>query len=144
TIIHIPSVNAAESTKEKMLEVDTLLDHIGAYEKTDANGIIYVKDKSGRTIKIADLVNDNPFEREKVVTYLRNMKAIEDVDIIIALGMAKEGFDWPYCEVALTAGYRGSLTEIIQIIGRCTRDSENKSHAQFINLVSEPDAENEE
>lgn len=144
TIIHIPSVNAAESTKEKMLEVDTLLDHIGEYQRTDENGIIYVKDKSGKIIKIADLVNDNSLEREKVISFLRNMRSIDDVDIIIALGMAKEGFDWPYCEVALTAGYRGSLTEIIQIIGRCTRDSENKSHAQFINLVSEPDAENEE
>ena len=58
--------------------------------------------------------------------------------------MAKEGFDWSYCEHALTVGYRGSLTEIIQIIGRCTRDSSNKTHAQFTNLVSEPDAENEE
>jgi hypothetical protein len=40
----------------------------------------------------------------------------------------------------LTVGYRGSLTEIIQIIGRCTRDSENKSHAQFTNLIAQPDA----
>jgi hypothetical protein len=62
------------------------------------------------------------------------------MDLIIALGMAKEGFDWPYCEHALTVGYRGSLTEIIQIIGRCTRDSENKSHAQFTNLIAQPDA----
>jgi hypothetical protein len=54
--------------------------------------------------------------------------------------MAKEGFDWPHCEHALTVGYRGSLTEIIQIIGRCTRDSDNKSHAQFTNLIAQPDA----
>ena len=66
------------------------------------------------------------------------------MDLIIALGMAKEGFDWPYCEHALTVGYRGSLTEIIQIIGRCTRDSENKTHAQFTNLIAQPDAEDNE
>ena len=54
--------------------------------------------------------------------------------MIIALGMAKEGFDWPWCEHALTIGYRGSLTEIIQIIGRTTRDSPNKTHAQFHQL----------
>jgi hypothetical protein len=29
---------------------------------------------------------------------------------------------------------------VIQIIGRCTRDSSNKTHAQFTNLVAEPDA----
>jgi superfamily II DNA or RNA helicase len=54
--------------------------------------------------------------------------------------MAKEGFDWPYCQHALTIGYRGSLTEIIQIIGRATRDSDNKIHAQFTNLIAQPDA----
>jgi hypothetical protein len=58
--------------------------------------------------------------------------------------MAKEGFDWEYCEHALTVGYRSSLTEIIQIIGRCTRDSSNKTHAQFTNLIAQPDSENEQ
>ena len=72
------------------------------------------------------------------------MKSIDDIDIIIALGMAKEGFDWEYCEHALTIGYRGSLTEIVQIIGRCTRDSENKTHAQFTNLIAQPDAQNDD
>jgi hypothetical protein len=37
-------------------------------------------------------------------------------------------------------GYRGSLTEIIQIIGRATRDSHNKTHSQFTNLIAQPDA----
>ena len=58
--------------------------------------------------------------------------------------MAKEGFDWPYCQHALTIGYRGSLTEIIQIIGRATRDSNNKIHAQFTNLIAQPDAEDDD
>lgn len=144
TIIHIPSVNASESTKEKMLEVDSILDHIGSYESTDEHGIIYLKSSDGRTIKIADLVNDNPLERDKVIGYLRNIKTVDDIDMVIALGMAKEGFDWPFCENTLTIGYRGSLTEIIQIIGRCTRDSENKTHAQFTNLIAEPDADSED
>jgi len=42
------------------------------------------------------LVNDDPKIREKVVTYLRNINSVDDMDLIIALGMAKEGFDWPY------------------------------------------------
>ena len=65
------------------------------------------------------------------------------VDIIIALGMAKEGFDWIWCEHALTIGYRSSLTEIIQIIGRATRDAEGKVQAKFTNLIAEPDAAEE-
>ena len=143
TIIHIPSVNSGESLKEKYFEVDQILESIGLYQHTTEDGIIVVKSNDGRYLKIADLVNDDPSSRDKIATYLKNVKSPSDVDIIIALGMAKEGFDWPYCEVALTVGYRGSLTEIIQIIGRTTRDSENKSHAQFINLVAEPDESRE-
>ena len=41
---------------------------------------------------------------------------------------------------ALTIGYRASLTQVIQIISRATRDSENKEHSQFTNLILEPDA----
>lgn len=97
-----------------------------------------------KIIRVADLVNDTASERDKVIAYLREIKNPEDVDLIIALGMAKEGFDWPFCEHALTVGYRGSLTEIIQIIGRCTRDSVNKTHSQFTNLIAEPDVESDE
>ncbi len=146
TIIHIPSVNSAESSKEKYDEVDHIIDVLGEIEHQDEKtGVIYVKSKkSGRTLKVADLVNDNPKSRDKISAYLRNINSVDDIDIIIALGMAKEGFDWPYCEHALTIGYRGSLTEIIQIIGRATRDSDNKTHAQFTNLIAEQDAEDEE
>lgn len=143
TIIHIPSVNSAESSKQKMEEVSHVIDCIGEMEYQDPEtGILHVKSKrTGRVLKIADLVNDaSQKERDKVMAYLRNVSKPEDIDIIIALGMAKEGFDWPYCEHALTIGYRGSLTEIIQIIGRATRDSPNKTHAQFTNLIAQPDA----
>jgi superfamily II DNA or RNA helicase len=142
TILHIPNVNSGESTKQKHEEVDYIIDAIGVVTKQDKEtGVIHVKRHSdGKMLKIADLVEDNPKERDKIVNYLRQSSDIDDMDIIIALGMAKEGFDWPYCEHALTVGYRGSLTEIIQIIGRATRDSNNKTHAQFTNLIAQPDA----
>jgi hypothetical protein len=57
--------------------------------------------------------------------------------------MAKEGFDWIWCEHALTIGYKGSLTEVIQIIGRATRDAPGKPRARFTNLIAEPDASEE-
>lgn len=142
TILHIPNVNSGESTKDKHNEVDFILDAIGEVEKQDREtGVIHIKRHAdGKMLKVADLVEDTPRERDKVVDYLRNIKSVDDIDLIIALGMAKEGFDWPYCEHALTVGYRGSLTEIIQIIGRATRDSNNKTHAQFTNLIAQPDA----
>ncbi len=146
TIIHIPSVNSGESTKDKYEEVNRIIDSLGALDYQDPDtGVLFVKSKkTSKTLKIADLVNDNQKERDKIQNYLRHINSVDDIDIIIALGMAKEGFDWPYCQHALTIGYRGSLTEIIQIIGRATRDSENKTHAQFTNLIAQPDAENDE
>ena len=146
TILHIPNVNAGESTKDKHKEVDAILDIIGVVIHQDSEtGVISVKRHGdGIIIKVADLVNDNPKDRDKIVAYLRGMKDVDDMDLIIALGMAKEGFDWPYCEHALTVGYRGSLTEIIQIIGRATRDSSNKNHAQFTNLIAQPNAVDDE
>ena len=143
TIIHIPNVNSRESTKKgKHDEVGFILGVLGEFVNEDKEtGVIRVKTKDGRILKIADLVNDDPIERPKIQKYLQEIKSADDMDIIIALNTAKEGFDWPFCEVALTVGYRASLTEVIQIIGRTTRDSENKSHAQFINLISQPDAE---
>jgi len=141
TIIHIPNVNASESTKEgKYDEVDRILSHLGEWQEADSEtGLHLVKHESGKLLKVADLVEDDKQTRDKVMETLRNISSPDDLDIIIALGMAKEGFDWPYCEHALTVGYRGSLTEIIQIIGRSTRDSEGKTHAQFTNLIAEPD-----
>lgn len=146
TIIHIPSVNAAESSKEKYEEVNHIIDVLGDLSYQDEQtGVLYIKSKrTGKILKVADLVNDNPKSRDKITAYLREIRSPEDIDIIIALGMAKEGFDWPFCEHALTIGYRGSLTEIIQIIGRATRDSKNKTHAQFTNLIASPDADNDE
>ncbi|TKI04044.1 DEAD/DEAH box helicase [Martelella alba] len=145
TIIHIPNVNSGESTKDKHSEVDAIVDILGDVELRDPNtGILYVKSKDGRILKVANLVDDSSLERPKVQNYLRNITSPDDMDIIIALGMAKEGFDWPFCEHVLTIGYRSSLTEIVQIIGRATRDCEGKKHAQFTNLIAQPDAEDKD
>lgn len=145
TILHIPNVQSGESTKDKYDEVDRILDIIGTVTHRDPETcVIHVKRHGdGKDLKVADLVHDEPKARERIVEYLRKIQKPEDMDLIIALGMAKEGFDWKFCEHALTVGYRGSLTEIIQIIGRCTRDSDNKSHAQFTNLIAQPDATDE-
>ncbi len=142
TILHIPNVNSRASTGEKYDEVGAIIDTIGeVVEQNSTTGVMLVKRHTdGKIIKVADLVEDDAKQRDKIQEYLRTMKAADDMDLIIALGTAKEGFDWPYCEHTLTVGVRGSLTEIIQIIGRCTRDSVGKSKAQFTNLIAEPSA----
>jgi len=144
TIIHIPNVNSRESTKDKIREVEHIIEELGEWQGIDPEtGFQLVKTSSGRILKIADLVDDDQIKRDRVSAALKDpsQKNNRDhVDMIIALGMAKEGFDWIWCEHALTVGYRSSLTEIVQIIGRATRDAPGKTHARFTNLIAEPDA----
>lgn len=144
TIVHIPNVNARESTKDKIREVEHILEELGEWQCIDPKtGFHLVKIADGTILKVADLVDDEQTKRDKVLASLREpaQKHNRDhVDIIIALGMAKEGFDWIWCEHALTVGYRSSLTEIVQIIGRATRDAPGKTRSRFTNLIAEPDA----
>jgi len=144
TIVHIPNVNSRESTKDKHKEVEHILDELGDWKGIDpATGFHLVETPEGRVLRIADLVEDDPTKRDKVAGSLKDPSQRDNrdhVDIIIALGMAKEGFDWIWCEHALTIGYRASLTEIVQIIGRATRDAQGKTNARFTNLIAEPDA----
>ena len=144
TIIHIPSVNSrAHTGLSKYTEVDEIIKVIGTVESRDYNngGIYYVRTQDERLLKVADLVEDHAETRNLVQGYLQRMKSRDDIDIIIALGTAKEGFDWQWCEECLTIGVRGSLTEVVQIIGRCTRDCEGKPTAKFVNMIGMPDAD---
>jgi hypothetical protein len=146
TIVHIPNVNARESLKDKEREVNEIMHSLGEWKGIDpTTGFHQIRTKEGRTLKVADLVDDSDLAvRSRVLAALKDpaQKNNRDhVDIIIALGMAKEGFDWIWCEHALTIGYRSSLTEIVQIIGRATRDAKGKERARFTNLIARPEAE---
>lgn len=149
TIVHIPNVNARESLKDKHREVEEIMFRLGAWKGLDeATGFHLIElpaERGGSILKVADLVDDSDAnQRSKVLSALKDPAQKENrdhVDIIIALGMAKEGFDWIWCEHALTIGYRSSLTEIVQIIGRATRDAPGKESSRFTNLIAEPAAE---
>ena len=145
TLIHIPNVNSKTSYAQKYDEVADIIACIGEIVKTDYEHFIYhVKTPDGRILKVGDLVEDDPRRRDSLQAYLQRMNSRDALDILIALGTAKEGFDWTWCECCITIGIRSSLTEIVQIIGRCTRDCKGKEHAQFINLIPCPDAAQED
>lgn len=146
TIVHIPNVNARESLKDKQREVEEIMHGLGEWKGVDpSTGFHLIETPDGRTLKVADLVDDSDAsQRTKVLSSLKDpaqKNNRQHVDIIVALGMAKEGFDWIWCEHALTVGYRSSLTEIVQIIGRATRDAQDKTTARFTNLIAEPAAD---
>ncbi|MGB0906776.1 MAG: DEAD/DEAH box helicase [Maricaulaceae bacterium] len=145
TIIHIPNVNAREAGRyDKYRSAEMIMGHLGEWQGRDPEtGFQLVKRADGKILRVANLVDDDPNLRSQVVNALKDpaQKMNRDwVDVIIALGMAKEGFDWVWCEHALTIGYRASLVEVVQIIGRATRDAEGKTKARFTNLIAEPDA----
>lgn len=146
TIVYIPSVNSRESLKDKEREVNEIMGALGEWLGVDEQtGFHLLRQASGRVLKVADLVDDSDTgRRSKVLAALKEPAQKDNrdhVDVIIALGMAKEGFDWIWCEHALTIGYRSSLTEIVQIIGRATRDARGKERTRFTNLIAEPTVE---
>ena len=141
TLIHIPTPQSRSSYTRKYDQVADIISCIGTVVGEDAEHYIkMVKTPDGRILKVGDLVEDDPRQRDALQAYLNRMDSAEALDILIALGTAKEGFDWQWCECCLTIGIRASLTEVIQIIGRCTRDCEGKTHAQFTNLIPCPSA----
>ena len=147
TIIHIPNVNSRESLGDKIKEAEDIMHALGTWKGADEKtGFQLIERPDGTVLRVADLVDDDTARRDRVINALKDPAHGDDrdhIDIIIALGMAKEGFDWIWCEHALTVGYRSSLTEIIQIIGRATRDAPGKTSTRFTNLIAQPDASDE-
>ncbi len=142
TLIHIPYPNSKTGAfMNKHDQVDEIIKCIGTIETCDYDDYTYkVRTPDGRLLTVGNLVEDSPERRTALQNYLRRMNSRDAMDILIALGTAKEGFDWEWCEHCITIGIRASLTEVVQIIGRCTRDCEGKTHAQFTNLIPCPDA----
>lgn len=142
TLIHIPHPNSKTGAfMNKHDQVAEIIGMIGEIVSRDYDNNLYkVRTPDGRTLTVADLVEDMPERRNALQAYLQRMNSRDSLDILIALGTAKEGFDWEWCEHCITIGIRASLTEVVQIIGRCTRDCEGKTHAQFTNLIPCPDA----
>lgn len=142
TLIHIPHPNSKTGAfMNKHDQVAEIIRNIGEIVDRDYTHFLYkVKTPDGRILTVGDLVEDKAECRDVLQAYLQRMNRRDSLDILIALGTAKEGFDWEWCEHCITIGIRASLTEVVQIIGRCTRDCEGKTHAQFTNLIPCPDA----
>jgi len=142
TLIHIPRPNSKTGAfMNKYDQVTEIIKCIGEVVYRDCNHYLCkVKTPDGRILTVGDLVEDKAECRDALQAYLQRMNSRDSLDILIALGTAKEGFDWEWCEHCITIGIRASLTEVVQIIGRCTRDCEGKTHAQFTNLIPCPDA----
>ena len=81
-----------------MREVEHIIETLGEWQGIDpTTGFQLVRRPDGRILRIADLVDDDASKRDRVSAALKDpaqKRNRDHVDIIIALGMAKEGFDW--------------------------------------------------
>jgi len=116
------------------------------------------RDKYGAVEEIKQVLaphNLNVVELVTESTRMDNLRYIEDhkdeIDVVINIKVACEGFDWPNCARVIICGKRGSLLEIPQNIGRAMRDHKDKKAKknqpeviQIISKVNVEDADKED
>ena len=138
-IIYIPHPVSRYSTGDKIKEADSIVDkysniHGGTITHT-AEGLIVLSQADNQFIML-DLVNENRRAQKK--NFLNNpilKNEREALDVILALGMFKEGANWIWADRSIIVGARSSLVDVIQMIGRLFRDAEGKSHVEVIQLL---------
>jgi hypothetical protein len=94
--------------------------------------------------KIVDLVTDKdvftdgPYKGKKIRTHFKKLisakefkESTNEYEVIIAIGMYKEGSDWPLADRSIIIGHRGSFVELVQLVGRPTRDVLGKANAEI-------------
>ena len=141
TIIYLPPVNSkyySYGSKEEDLEkIYQAIAGKENYEmKEEANGLILIK-KGNRWLKVVNLVEDSAIRdvRKQLVIDAHDHKDNSKIDIIIALNMFREGANWKWAERSVIIGTKGSLTDMVQILGRLFRDAEGKEHIEAIQLL---------
>lgn len=146
-IIYIPHPKSKHSTGDKYEEVENIISkykkiHGGRLSESDT-GLTSLCHKDGE-FKIIDLVDENLRSEKK--DYIGGIKDQRDaLDVIVALGMFKEGANWIWADRSIIVGARSSLVDVIQMIGRLFRDAKGKKHVEVIQLLPfSLDQQNEE
>jgi hypothetical protein len=139
TIIYIPNVNSTEfkiiGSKSKWIHgCLTALSHPRSKNTgPDENGVYTIKNGGER--KVLDLITNNVDHRKNAKAHLiKNQKTKTEIDVILALGMMKEGANFEAAEKAIVFNSR-NLNELVQILGRIIRDAEHKYKAELITVV---------
>lgn len=137
-IIYIPHPTSRHATCHKLEGVKQIVDiYTSAHggEIVDDNEVPFLLAGGAHELKILDLVNERKRDRKKEFL---NGSAIENrdaLDVIITLGMFKEGANWIFADRCVIVGPRSSLVDSIQMIGRLLRDTEGKTHVEVIQLL---------
>lgn len=129
TIIYLPKRQSQYATKCKHTEVRRIIRQIAKTLRVKArrDGDLWMVG----SLKVLDLVKKEG-RKNRVEDLMKNK---DYCDIIIALDMCKEGFDWPAVQRSIIIGERHSVPEMIQMIGRLFRWSKEKTHAEVFQLL---------
>jgi superfamily II DNA or RNA helicase/predicted small metal-binding protein len=139
TIVYIPPVGTSCSLGTKAQDVDAVLKAIAgadAYVVDDQDQPIMRLKRGNEWVKVVNLVDEHLREEKKEVIIAAHEKPdSSDIDVIIALGLFKEGANWRWADREIIIGQRGSLTELSQMIGRLLRDAPGKRHVEVVQLL---------
>lgn len=144
TIVYIPGVNTSTSLGDKFHDVNTVLQAIAGVEKPiiqDRDESVMRVRRGDKWIKVVDLVDPVGRDRKKMAIFnAQNECRKDDIDVIIALGMFREGANWEWADREIIIGPRNSLVDVLQTIGRLFRKPRLKAHAkkkvEVIHLLS--------
>lgn len=109
-------------------------DSISLDEKT---GIYHIQNSEGLDYKVCDLYDEELFN-SKTKHFVNDEKINEDrdsLDCIITMNRGKEGFDWEHANGMVIVGKRGSLTDVIQMVGRLLRDKKGKEKVKVLHML---------
>jgi hypothetical protein len=140
-IIYIPKPKSRHSKGCKYSEVSEIIDIYRAKENSNQTedqitGLTLLHSHSNNSIKILDLVDEDQRAVKKAFIFNRELQENKDcLDVILALDMFKEGANWIFADRCIIVGPRGSLVDVIQMIGRLFRDAKDKEHVEVIQLL---------
>ena len=139
TIVYVPPVGSRFSTGDKHNDVLEIYKSIALSDKPQIveqeDGITLIK-RGKQFVRVVNLVDeDNRENKKKAIQAAHEQGDDSGIDVIIALGMFKEGGNWKWADREIILGPRKSLTDIIQIIGRLFRDANGKEHVSVFHLL---------
>lgn len=139
TIVYIPAVNSSSSLGTKAEDVNAVLKAIAGAETpilADTDKPIMRVKRGDKWINVVNLV-DEEYRSKKTEAIIAAHHAPDSshIDVVIALGMLKEGANWRWADREVIIGHRGSLTEILQMVGRILRDVSGKTNVEVFHVL---------
>lgn len=135
TIVYLPHPQTKFSTKDKCQESEKILRALGATD-LDSPVVSFPGGKAINFVNGKQMVTKKKYIGQSDKNALINRDA-NRLDVILTIGMFKEGFDWHYVRRVIVVGPRNSMVEMVQIIGRLLRDIEGKEEVELVVVLPE-------